>query len=136
MISFDFWYHHIDSLLDWVVVIVNYWMRLSTVGRIILAEVCIIFNNCSVTESNDSLTISEKEETWRIAKLFYFILFYFIFIFIFFILKEVRSRKIFRWIFFFLSKLHVALSRFGLKYLVQLHKLGTTSVFDLICTMS
>ena len=59
-------------------------MRLSTVGRIILAEVCIIFNNCSVTESNDSLTISEKEETWRIAKLFYFILFYFYFYFFYF----------------------------------------------------
>ena len=37
-------------------------MRLSTVGRNILAEVCIIFNNCSVTESNDSLTLAKKRK--------------------------------------------------------------------------
>ena len=34
-------------------------MRLSTVGRIILAEVCIIFNNCS---SNDSLKLAKKRK--------------------------------------------------------------------------
>lgn len=54
-------------------------MWLSTVGRIILAEVCIIFNNCSINESNDS-EISEKEEGCEV------------------ILKEVRSG------FFFLVK--------------------------------
>lgn len=103
-------------------------MRLSTVGRIILGEVCIIFNNCSITESNDSLGNLEDCEV---------------------ILGEVRSGKIFRWIFFScqsytfgyfvvcLSRFPcsfdwIVLSRFGLKYLVQLHKLGTTFVFDLL----
>ena len=116
MISFHFWYHHTDSFLGWVFVIVNYWMRLSTVGRIILGEVCIIFNNCSITERNDSLGNLEDCEV---------------------ILEEVRSGKIFRWIFFScqsytfgyfvvcLSRFPcsfdwIVLSRFGLKYLVQL----------------
>ena len=52
---------------------------MSTVGRIILAEVCIIFNNCSITESNDSLGNLEDCEV---------------------ILEEVRSGKFF----FFLVK--------------------------------
>ena len=81
-------------------------MRLSTVGRIILAEVCIIFNNCSVTESNDSLTLAKKRKLGGLRSYF----------------EGGEKWKNISMDFFFLSKLHVALSRFGLKYLVQLHK--------------
>ena len=90
-------------------------MRLSTVGRIILAEVCIIFNNCSVTESNDSLTLAKKRKLGGLRSYF----------------EGGEKWKNISMDFFFLSKLHVALSRFGLKYLVQLHKMGTTFVLCL-----
>ena len=45
-------------------------MRLSTVGRIILAEVCIIFNNCSITESNDSLKLAKERKLGGLRSFF------------------------------------------------------------------
>ena len=45
-------------------------MRLSSVGRIILAEVCIIFNNCSITESNDSLKLGKKRKLGGLRRYF------------------------------------------------------------------
>lgn len=91
-------------------------MRLSTVGRIILDEVCIMFDNCSITESNDSLKLAKKRKLGGLRSYF----------------EGGEKWKNISMDFFFLSKLHVALSLFGLKHLVQLHKLGTTFVFDLL----
>ena len=86
------------------------------VGRTILAEVCIIFNNCSITESNDSLKLAKKRKLGGLRSSF----------------EGGEKRKNISMDFFFLSKKHVALSRFGMKYLVQLHRLGTTFLFDLL----
>ena len=75
-----------------------------------------MFDNCSITESNDSLKLAKKRKLGGFRSYF----------------EGGEKWKNISMDFFFLSKLHVALSLFGLKHLVQLHKLGTTFVFDLL----